>query len=165
MSGFQSSVTTPVHQPRGQWSPLATGTRKRDECSAYQIRHTQNAGAVGPAPISAKRHRARPPRLRTARADGRAAQARPARLSRPVSSLGENVQRIAIAADDVIGLRHLFREARIVRGVTPPLVKNCTLRSDARFADSEGAQSAVLKLGVLSPVVIAGQVDVLPLER
>ena len=48
-------------------------------------------------------------------------------------------------------------------GVTSPLGKNCTLRSEARFARPEGSQLAISEPGILSPVVIAGQVDVLPL--
>ena len=36
------------------------------------------------------------------------------------------------------------------------MVKNCTLRKKSRFADPEGAQFAVLKPGILSPVIIAG---------
>ena len=50
-------------------------------------------------------------------------------------------------------------------GVTPPTVKNCTLRNQARFADPERAQLAVSEPSILSPVVVAGQVDVFPLER
>lgn len=50
-------------------------------------------------------------------------------------------------------------------GVTPPMVKNCTLRNQARFADPERAQLAVSEPSILSPVVVAGQVDVFPLER
>ena len=51
-----------------------------------------------------------------------------------------------------------------VAGVTPPLVKYCTLRSAPRSAGPEGARFAVSEPGVLAPVLIASQVDVLPLE-
>jgi AbrB family looped-hinge helix DNA binding protein len=47
------------------------------------------------------------------------------------------------------------RPAMIKRGVTPPLVKYCTLRNGARFAGPEGARFAVAEPRVLAPVVVA----------
>ena len=62
--------------------------------------------------------------------------------------------------------RELSRPQRRSRdGVVPPLVKNCTLRIEIGFAGPERPQLTVSEPGVLAPVVIAGQVDVLPLER
>ena len=49
-------------------------------------------------------------------------------------------------------------------GVTPPLIKYCTLRNETGFAGPEGARFAVAEPRVLAPVVITSQVDVLPFE-
>jgi hypothetical protein len=57
-----------------------------------------------------------------------------------------------------------FARLPTIPGVTPPLVKHCTLRNEAGFAGPEGALLAVAESGVLAPVVVARQVDVLPFE-
>jgi hypothetical protein len=89
-----------------------------------ETRHRRNAVAAEPGLISTSHRRAIPPPRRTARAGDRARQAHRARRSRPVPSLGENVECIAVAADDVLRLRHFFLEAGIVR-----LEQVATLRS------------------------------------
>jgi hypothetical protein len=48
---------------------------------------------------------------------------------------------------------------------TPPLVKNRALRSEAWFAGPKEPQLAVSEPSILPLVVVASQVDVLPLER
>src|SRR5205085_5399093 len=78
-------------------------------------RNRQNAVEAGPTPISASHHRAALRHPHAAQADDHAAPAHRARRSRPVSSFSENVQRVAVAVDNVIRFRHLFLEARIVR--------------------------------------------------
>jgi hypothetical protein len=52
-------------------------------------------------------------------------------------------------------------------GVTPPLVKNCTLRSKAdwkRLAP-KSSQLAISEASVAPPMIVSGQVDVFPLQR
>ena len=51
-------------------------------------------------------------------------------------------------------------------GVTPPLVKNCTLRMLGNgLLVLRGRNLRFLSPASFAPVVIASQVDVLPLER
>src|ERR1700727_45203 len=71
--------------------------------------------AAKPELISTSHRRAIPPPRRAARAGDYAGQAHRARQSRLVPSLCQNVECIAVAADDVLRLRHFFLEAGIVR--------------------------------------------------
>jgi len=52
-------------------------------------------------------------------------------------------------------------------GAASLMVKNCTLRAplDDLLAGAEGPQLPAPDAGILGPVVVAGQVDVVPLER
>ena len=50
-----------------------------------------------------------------------------------------------------------------LEGVIPPLVKYCTLRSETR-SDGPGGRFVVSEPSFVAPLVIASQVDVLPLK-
>ena len=54
-----------------------------------------------------------------------------------------------------------------VEGVTPPFVKNCTLRSKADWKQlaPKWSQLAISEASVAPPMIVSGQVDVFPLQR
>ena len=51
-------------------------------------------------------------------------------------------------------------------GVTPPFVKNCTLRRNAGWKrlTSKWSQLAISEASVAAPMIVSGQVDVFPLQ-
>jgi hypothetical protein len=62
---------------------------------------------------------------------------------------------------------HALLDPADVLGVTPPFVKNCTLRSKAdwnRLAPKR-SQLANSKASVAAPMIISGEVDVFPRQR
>ena len=61
----------------------------------------------------------------------------------------------------------LDRRDEWIVGVTPPFVKNCTLRRNAgwkRLAP-KWSQLAISEASVAAPMIVSSQVDVFPLQR
>jgi len=116
MSAKKSDIACFVEVPARKDGCARCPTYTRRPCrQCRETQHRRSAVAAEPGLISTGHRRAIPPPRRAARAGDRAGQAHRARRSRLVPSLCENVECIAVAADDVVRLHYFFLEAGIVR--------------------------------------------------